>query len=53
VSRETREKLDRAALTWCPDDMRAEYHYIRKKGFSADEAQRIVLEHIAQRGVAA
>ena len=51
--RDTRDRMDRVALPWCPDDMRAEYHRIRKKGFSAEEAQRIILEHVAQRGVAA
>lgn len=52
-SRRTRAEADRRALPWCPDDMRADYHQFRRMGFTPSEAQRIVMDHAAKRGVLA
>ena len=49
----------KAALThrsldfeWLPDEWRKDYHnWISNKGFTAIEAKRIILDHIAVRGL--
>jgi hypothetical protein len=38
-------------LDWLPDEWRRDYHnWISNKGFTAIEARRIIMDHIAVRG---
>ena len=53
ASREARMRAARRDLPWCPEHLIADYHRARRMGFSPDEAQRIVMDHMTTRGVSA